>query len=126
MEQKYQYAERQRRYAWGRYYEELELNFNNATESVENLEEVINQEDMIMTEHLKTFIRKLYKESKEKIECPICLELITEFKELETQKCGHNFHKDCFDGLCNAEKHKKIIECPLCRIKIYNKKYKKN
>ena len=44
--------------------------------------------------------------------CRICLEEISP-EDLYTTKCGHKFHKDCFEGLENINK-KTILRCPLC------------
>lgn len=42
------------------------------------------------------------------MECPICLEKITE--EKKTLKCGHEFHTECINLWLDEKK-----ECPVCR-----------
>lgn len=121
---KYEKAEARRKYAWSQYYSLQEQEFNSNTNVVNELEQSVqNDEEMVMTDHLKRFIQKLYKESKEKITCPICLDPITDFQELDTQRCGHNFHKECFKASCSHQSHKKFVECGVCRTKLYNKEF---
>ena len=45
--------------------------------------------------------------------CSICLDNITPQNETHQTKCGHIFHKDCFNNFDNMYK-KTTLKCPLC------------
>lgn len=44
------------------------------------------------------------------MECPICLEIITEKKNIKKTICGHKFCKECINEWMEQEE-----SCPLCR-----------
>jgi hypothetical protein len=122
----YEKCERQRKYAWGQIFQAREAIHSLRLEIYEEVNEVggadFNEDHNETSAHLMNFIKKLYKDAKEKVECPICLDII-ETDRLDTLKCGHNFHEDCLDTLKQTNKDKKCCECPLCRKKFYNNQY---
>lgn len=121
---KYNKAENQRKIAWRKYYGILEESYNLYDEIYTHFQGQCQPEDVSegLTPHLQAFIQKLYKQAKDHIECPICMDVI-DYKDLDTQNCGHNFHKECFKQLCETEdhQHERYVNCPMCRQKLWNK-----
>jgi len=51
-------------------------------------------------------------------ECSICLDAMeSQVQSLETLKCAHTFHKECFESyVCFQEnEHYRSLVCPICR-----------
>ena len=103
-------------YAWGQFFQAR----NELFELQSNIYETVGEDKPIdnNNEHLMKFIRELYADAKTKVECPICIEKIENSKELETTKCGHNFHTSCIKEL-KANCSNKFYDCPICRTKLY-------
>ena len=59
-------------------------------------------------------------------ECSICMEQCQTGKQgrnkLFKTKCGHNFHKKCFDQWSQNQQHKETVTCPNCREVVINNK----
>jgi hypothetical protein len=108
------YSKKQTSYAWSQYYELQRQEYEEAYNQVQEYEdnELDDEIPIGLNPHLMKMIQDLYAKSKEKIECPICLERI-ESDDLKTGKCGHNFHQCCIDIWLEASKKK----CPLCKTK---------
>jgi hypothetical protein len=57
--------------------------------------------------------------------CRICLGELSPGEETHTTKCGHTFHKECFDTLDNTYS-KAALRCPICnetlRTPVFNSK----
>ena len=49
--------------------------------------------------------------------CRICLEEISP-EDLYTTKCGHKFHKDCFEGLENINKKTCYLAYLVCQLHV--------
>ena len=120
-----QKADRATRFAWGQYFQvrnelfESELGIYNF---IETNEEETEEE---ISAHLQKFISDLYDKAKLKVECAICLEVITA-ETIDTTPCGHNFHKDCLNKLKDSkEVGKKTVPCPHCRKDLWCIKSKK-
>ena len=106
-----EYSKKQTSYAWGQYYGLQEQEYRDAYNQVQEYEdnELDDEIPVGLNPHLMKMIQDLYRKSKEKIECPICLERI-ESDDLKTGRCGHNFHQECIDIWLREGKNK----CPLC------------
>ena len=106
--------EAQRRYAWRLVFEERTERLENGVDMLQSLEVFVEEieEDSGVSNHLQSFIKKLYKDTKEKVECRVCLEVV-DGKELKTGKCGHNFHEKCYE----MWEKQGNTKCPLCRKK---------
>lgn len=53
---------------------------------------------------------KFQQAGNDKIECPICLQLLEENQTVRKTPCDHTFHSDCLDSWCV-----KNVNCPVCR-----------
>jgi hypothetical protein len=98
--------EKQRKYAWGKYYEAVE---GRHIEQVSNylmtkslLEKVEDIPDFVVKE-----LNDLHKELKKSVECPICYDVLENFK---LSNCGHKYCKTCYDKLIDTTN-----KCALCR-----------
>tara|TARA_Y100000114_G_scaffold118141_1_gene112603 strand:- start:202 stop:609 length:408 start_codon:yes stop_codon:yes gene_type:complete len=105
--------ESQRRYAWSVVFTERTTQLENNILLLDELEAHIEKLDIGVSDHLQQFIKKMYKDTKQKVECAICLERI-DSKTLKTTKCGHNFHEKCLQQWTNTDKK----DCPVCRKKL--------
>lgn len=102
---------KERAFAWAKYYTEKTdrlaadranyLNYQNINKGGEEL-----------PPHFTSWVEGLMKDLKQKIECPICMDIIEE-GQLKITNCGHNYCSQCF---------KEIDKCAICRKKIYKKK----
>ena len=121
-------ARKEKRYAWGQYFQMRNELFEEQERIYEFMENpvyvpdpqnIFSEEDM-NTIHLQNFISGLYKKAKACVECSICLDKI-EADDLETTGCGHNFHKECMNQL-KTHSTEKWVDCPNCRKKVWIKK----
>jgi len=92
---------REASYAWGQYFSLLKEDFDNRKQHGCN-------------DNLQRFITDLYKNTKEKCECRICLDTIEDAETLKTGKCGHNFHKECIK-MWKESDNEDNDNCPTCR-----------
>lgn len=97
------------------YYEECNVRNNENIEYCKIIKELKNKLEEISNESeiplfLTNEINELHKSLKKKIECPICLE---EISNLKISRCGHKTCNDCYI---------KIDKCAICRKPIYHKK----
>lgn len=101
----------QKRYAWGRYYEEVNENMEELryyVEMVDNLKKTINELNADFPIHITLELQELYEKIKHKLECPICMEIIEKDK-LKITPCGHKFCVECYN---------QIDKCALCKKEI--------
>lgn len=108
--------DRQRSFAWAKYYESMGQNANRARvivwmigrhddgklEPKENLPKHITQEFYDMAEQLN-----------KQFTCPVCYELVTS-ATIQITHCGHVFCKECLEQW----KKKPNAVCPICRKKL--------
>jgi len=47
--------------------------------------------------------------------CSICLGELLPEEQIYKTKCGHKFHKECFDTLENTYQNA-TLKCPMCNI----------
>ena len=110
---RYEYANKQKAFAWAKYYEAQQQELEDNT-YIYNQYHQLMEDDKVrgVDNHLQSFIKDLYDKSKVVVECRICLEPISK-DDLQTGRCGHNFHKNCMDEWKEVDK----VHCPLCRKK---------
>tara|TARA_R110000744_G_scaffold225927_1_gene344326 strand:+ start:70 stop:465 length:396 start_codon:yes stop_codon:yes gene_type:complete len=104
-------TERQRCYAWGQYYEQLEARFNTSYEQVQQVRETLKE---VIPEHIKTMLKELIKKAEEDITCPICLDGIAGKDDMKVSNCGHFLCLECYDEL-KGRSPNGIVKCPTCR-----------
>jgi late competence protein required for DNA uptake (superfamily II DNA/RNA helicase) len=92
---------KQRAFAWAKYYEEVRLHLHDAHDHYNNYNRVAD--DRSIPEHIKNEMKEMAKALKKKWECPICLDFI-EDEQLDITNCGHYYCKDCLKGWKDAEK----------------------
>lgn len=97
---------KQKKYAWGKYFEAQNQNHNNLVDNYNMINQIV--------EHIPLPIymeyKEMFKELKKKIDCPICLETIDPGK-LALTHCGHKYCETCF----NKIKSKPDAKCAMCR-----------
>jgi hypothetical protein len=106
-------TERQRRFAWAKYYESQRESLETALESLEfqgRLLEALPQEDM--PEHIVEELRENMVKLKKEVSCPICLDSISP-EELKVSGCGHKYCEECFKELKLRNE-----KCAICRRKL--------
>ena len=101
--------------------ERLKDEFDNNTNVYIKIQTVY--EKMIVetvSEHLTNEFKSLYDETKKKIECPCCLEIMKK-DNLHISTCGHLTCEECYEKLQMKGTNWKYKECPTCRKRMYNK-----
>ena len=98
---------RAKAYAWAMYYQEMEHSHNATVNHYTTLNSIVEDELVPLPKHLIAEYTEMLKELQKEIECPICMEIITD--DLQITGCGHKYCKSCFD---------KIDRCAECRRKI--------
>ena len=107
--------EKQKRYAWGKYYEEMEERFTNSFNQVQRVEIEIVKETI--PEHIKVMLKDLIKEAKKDITCPVCLDQIDGTDDMKVSNCGHFLCKECYDELKQRARNG-LVKCPECRTRM--------
>ena len=109
-----QSKEMSRRHAWKRYYTLFE-----------NMSDIVTTQNLINDNIPKhesekeelSFLKQQYlgllRELKKFVDCPVCLETITDTNELVVHDCGHILCKPCRNSIAKLPKDKHI--CPECR-----------
>jgi len=105
MQRKLQQKERQRKYAWAKFYEAR----TEEHVAMQALVEMYKNKTKEMPEHIKNELKELYTEMKKKIECPICYHE-PEPSDLDWTKCGHKYCKACLKRLKETSN-----KCAICR-----------
>lgn len=115
-EERYVRCEKQRRYAWARFYE---LAHNEHNRDYDHYRVIVNV--VKNTEELNEFVKKqlieMGAELKKTWECPICLEFI-EKDNLDISPCGHYYCKGCFVNLKKQVDDNGFAKCAVCRHKL--------
>ncbi len=114
LQNKMKWMEKERKVAWAKYYHELENNQNRQIITYERLVQVPVE---AMSDYAVEEYRKLLRELKKEIDCPICLEVIPP-DQVDMTACGHKFCKSCLGEL----KKTPAPKCAICRNKIWVKK----
>jgi len=89
------YANKKVKFAWAKYYEQVNDALHNAHEQYDTFNRVAD--DKSIPEHIKTEIKEMAKALKKKWECPVCMDMIAD-EQLEITNCGHYYCKDCLES----------------------------
>ena len=107
---------REKKVAWFHYFEERRDNIALRLRIVEraglSTKKISPQDPATLPPHLVADFMAMAQELQKKLECPVCLELVTP-ENVSISKCGHTFHKTCFDE-CRTRSDK----CPICRTEV--------
>tara|TARA_R110000744_G_C19150219_1_gene539329 strand:- start:42 stop:413 length:372 start_codon:yes stop_codon:yes gene_type:complete len=104
-------SEKQRRYAWGQFYGQMEERFNSSYTQVQTVRETLKE---VIPEHIKTMLKDLIKKAEMDIKCPVCLDDIEGNDDMKVSNCGHFLCKECYDEL-KERSVKGVVKCPECR-----------
>ena len=100
--------ERQRRFAWAKYYEAMREGHEVAVVFV-NRNRALTQDPTLPT-HIKAEIEEMATAMAKTYECPICLDMIPS-GQLDITNCGHKYCKTCLATLLGQAQPK----CAVCR-----------
>jgi aminopeptidase N len=78
------------------------------------IQSIKNDEDVDIT-YLKSQFIELYDKVNDKLECPVCFEILTKDK-IEVPNCGHLICKVCKETICKSS-----CKCPICKKKYFVK-----
>ena len=95
---------RRYKYAWAKFYEQIEMNVDNARDNHIVITNVIQNSNTI-PQHIITELEEQAEQLRKQFECPVCLEPIEKGK-LKVSFCGHKYCEVCFPQLTN---------CAICR-----------
>ena len=92
LQQKLDYANKRVKFAWAKYYEEV----NDALHGDHQHYATFNRvaDDRAIPEHIKEEMKAMATALKKKWECPVCMDMI-EDGDLEITNCGHYYCKPC-------------------------------
>jgi rubrerythrin len=110
-ETKYKYAIAQKKFAWAKFYEQVNSDHNVVYQQVETFKTIVI--DPLIPTHLKNQITDMMKELQKKYECPVCMDMI-EPNDLDITSCGHFYCKGCLKTVLEGTDPK----CPTCRRKL--------
>jgi len=97
--------EKGKKYAWGKYYGEVNNQLNQNTTQYIRMKEFV---ETIPT-HIKDEYIKMLDELKKEIECPICMDIIQK-NDLQLSNCGHKYCKTCYDRILRDSN-----KCAICK-----------
>jgi len=104
-------AEKQRRYAWGKYYGEMTERFSSSYSQVQQVRETLKE---VIPEHIKAMLKDLIKKAEADIQCPICLDEIAGKDDMKVSNCGHFLCAECYDEM-KERSDNGVVKCPQCR-----------
>jgi hypothetical protein len=108
LQQKITSLEKGKKYAWGKYYGEVNNQLNQNTIQYNTMKEFVEN----IPTHIKDEYIKMLDELKKTIECPICFEVI-ENNNLQLSNCGHKYCKSCYDRILTETN-----KCAICKKKL--------
>ena len=97
---------KQKAYAWAKVFEEITARHEDARRELATIKKI---EIPALPKNLVDEFMEMKKSLKLKVDCPICMEEIT---DLSITGCGHKYCTDCFS---------KIDKCAICRKAIAKK-----
>lgn len=100
--------DRQRRFAWAKYYEEVRNGHETAIVYVAR--NVVLTQDPTLPVHIKNEIEEMATAMRKQYECPICLDMIPS-GQLDITNCGHKYCKTCLAQVLTQTPPK----CSVCR-----------
>jgi predicted nucleic acid-binding Zn ribbon protein len=92
-------------FAWAKYYEKIREAHTSDVAHYNTIQKIKEEVPELPT-HLVTEYQQMLNDLHKQIECPICMQVIT---ELKITGCGHKYCAECF---------KRIDKCAICRKKI--------
>lgn len=95
LQTKLDYANKRVKFAWAKYYEEVNQQLQEAHGNYTTFQRVAD--DKAVPEHIKTELKEMATALKKKWECPVCMDMI-EDNALEITNCGHFYCKECLVG----------------------------
>ena len=113
----------QRRYAWCKYYEEINAAHRLTIEQNGRITRIVNGEfpsyvkQGMEIDYIKKELEDITYILSKPYECPICLDFIPK-GEMDITNCGHKFCKSCLTTLKQTPEPK----CALCRVELWIKK----
>jgi len=121
MDRKIKSLEKQKSFAFYKYYEECKRNHKEYM-NLYNYHKKTYEELIQFTElptHIINELKEKYTKEKQEISCPICLDVI-QMDNLTFSSCCCKYCKNCYDKL--LEQPIENRNCSLCRKKLYVKK----
>ena len=112
-EQRYYRCNKQRAYAWAKYYEDVLNHHNGDYRHYEVIVRTMNDDAIPI--HIKNEFMEMATALKKEWECPICLEMIKP-DNLEITPCGHYYCKPCITNMKQIQGND--CKCAICRRKI--------
>jgi hypothetical protein len=111
-----QWMQKRVKFAWAKYYEQVNQRLHDAHVHVVRVTETGN--DASIPEHIKEELRSMASALKKQWECPICMGFIEE-DALEITNCGHYYCKECLGGWKRSEKERGADKwkCGMCNRK---------
>ena len=98
---------KQRNYAWAKYYEDVNQNHNSGVNHFQQVTTIVEKHEI--PENIKTELIDLMKKLREKVECPVCYDVI-EPDNMKLTNCGHKYCSSCYDKLIESTN-----KCAICR-----------
>ena len=100
--------EKSKKFAWGKYYGQI--NDNLETDTTQFIQ--LNSYMEFIPTHIKDEYVQMLDELKKNIECPICMEIINT-GDLQLSNCGHKYCKTCYDRILTDSN-----KCAICKKKL--------
>jgi hypothetical protein len=114
---KYESCDARRRYAWGKYFGEVNARRDEAEVVVNVIEGGIGralprqaEKDIVLPPHITREFYEMGVKLKKDFTCPICMEIPSKEK-FEITMCGHSYCKACLETIKSGASPK----CAICR-----------
>ena len=115
-------ADKQRAFAWAKYYNELRTSSTLANVVVEQVQNIMTRDaenrltiPNTIPQHFTREFLEMAIELDKRFTCPVCLELVTP-ETIKVPMCGHILCNGCYDVL--IEQPREQCKCPICRKKL--------
>ena len=102
--------EKQRSYAWAKYYEEVNQNHNTGVNNLNQAVRIVEKPEI--PDIIKNELIDLMKNLRKTVECPVCYDVI-EPDDMKLTNCGHKYCNTCYNKLIETTN-----KCAICRKKI--------
>lgn len=114
-EQKYYSMNRQRAFAWAKYFEVVAREHEQAYDHYVVIRNITTNE---LNEYVKKQLIEMGEQLKKTWECPVCLEFI-EKQNLDITPCGHYYCKPCLAEMKKRPDEDGEVKCGICRHKLH-------
>jgi hypothetical protein len=110
--------EKRKSFAFAMYFAECNKSHTDYIELYEKHKKLCEQLSGVegIPAHIVNELKEQYEKDKKKIECPVCLDVIS-VRDLTFSSCGHKYCSACLNRLFEQPQPK----CALCRKKIFRK-----